>query len=56
MSTTTCCLHQLLRPTGNLGISVEGVGDCSKCLPDEDNANCKKYYPIAISMGTVKEN
>ena len=36
------CLYQFSK--GNF--HEEGVGDCSVCVPDENNKKCKMYYPI----------
>jgi hypothetical protein len=41
------CINYLSKP--KYYIPRDGVGDCSKCLPDEEkNKLCKLYYPIPI--------
>ncbi len=40
------CLRQFIRPKERP--MVEGVGDCTTCVTDEKNKNCKMYYEITI--------
>ena len=47
------CLRQVFRPERPLGI--KGVGDCTVCVPDEDNKNCKMFFTITIGFYTVSE-
>ena len=47
------CLHQFVRPT--IHIPIEGVGNCMKCTPSEDNKNCKRYCPINLMTVEVKD-
>jgi len=48
------CLRQWIRPTGPK-VEVKGVGDCTKCIPHEDNVQCRLYYPITISTYEVED-
>lgn len=50
------CLRQWLRPPTETKIKVEGVGDCSTCVPHEDNKNCRLYCEITAPQEfTVEE-
>jgi hypothetical protein len=41
------CFFQIFRPKNNP--KIDGVGDCSKCKPDENtNKKCKNYQQIEI--------
>jgi hypothetical protein len=54
MSKQKLCIHQFIRPTGP-DLKLEGVGNCSKCIPDEKNSDCKQYHPVAVILGDVEE-
>lgn len=47
------CINQLFRPS--LHFSKDGVGDCTKCIPDIRNVECKQFYPVTV-MEFVVEN
>lgn len=49
------CLHQFIRPSEFPHVEVDGVGDCSKCIKDENNKNCKKYCPIHIKTFELED-
>jgi len=49
------CANHLHRPAVRVGMMIDGVGDCTVCIPDEDNIKCKNYVPITISVIEVKE-
>jgi len=36
-------------------VTVEGVGDCSICLPDKNNKYCKNYIRINITIIEIKD-
>jgi len=40
------CLRQFLRPKQNL--RIEGVGDCTTCITDASNKNCRMYVEILV--------
>ncbi len=48
-----CCIRHMCPPDGPL--DMEEVGDCTMCVPDENNKECKMYYAITIAYYTVKE-
>lgn len=48
------CLNQWIRPEESK-IHIDGVGNCRVCTPHVDNINCKRYYPITITIYEVKE-
>jgi len=33
---------------------VKGVGDCTVCVPDKNNKNCRMYYPISINIVEIE--
>jgi len=49
------CLKQLFKPALYIkSIKVPGEGDCSVCLPSEDNKNCISYCPVSVEEFEVK--
>jgi hypothetical protein len=40
------CLHQIFKPDNVTSIPVEGMGNCQICKTDDNNKNCKKFFPI----------
>jgi hypothetical protein len=49
----TICLHQFIRPKSEVSLS-DGSGNCSKCIKDEKNKNCSRFYPIKIKTFDVE--
>ena len=50
------CLHQIFRPKENLGILINGVGNCYICKYDlEENKKCKGYQEISICTYIFKK-
>lgn len=49
----TICLHQFIRPKDNVGIG-DGSGSCHRCVKDEKNKECSRYYPIKITTFDVE--
>lgn len=47
------CLHQFARP--RMTMPMEGRGDCTICMPHDDNRQCKMYCPINVTVVFVKE-
>ena len=50
---TTICYYHLMGKENN--VMVEEIGDCSICIPDENNKHCKNYIPINITIIDIKE-
>jgi len=49
------CVHQLSRDKNKkIKIRNDGWGDCSVCLPDEQNKHCKGFVPVNIFVFEVK--
>lgn len=46
------CINQLHRP--KIHVEVEGVGNCSICMPNKHNKNCKNYRPVNTLSIKVK--
>lgn len=46
MENEIMCINQLFRPKEH--IHMYGVGNCTICEPNEDNSNCKNYYPVNV--------
>jgi len=44
------CLYQFLNCPN---LYLRGVGDCSKCVPDEKNQYCTLYHPIVLLIEEV---
>ena len=42
------CLNQINRPRESFGLKRNGCGDCTVCIPGEQNKNCKCYIPVAV--------
>ncbi len=40
------CVNHLVRPS--IHITVEGVGNCTTCVPDEENCKCKNFSPVTF--------
>ena len=53
------CINQVFRPSMN--IRIEDYGDCTRCVRDEKNKECKRYnsvtvYIIEVNPHKYKEN
>ena len=48
------CLRQFIRPEHV--IDIPNVGNCSKCIPDKNNAVCKLYSPITVVVIEIEAN
>ena len=48
------CIHQIFRPKFRHK-EQEGVGDCTICVPSEDNIYCKGFTPIDLVIVEVKD-
>ena len=46
------CFYQLFK---GFKVVREGWGDCSICVPNGKNQDCKGYWPISIWYFTAKE-
>jgi hypothetical protein len=53
VETTKWCINQIARPKEY--IPMEGVGDCTKCVPDARNKDCKYYKPINVTEFIIQE-
>jgi|WetSurMetagenome_2_1015567.scaffolds.fasta_scaffold229262_2 hypothetical protein len=52
----TVCLHQFIKSSFySKFITREGEGNCKICVPDENNKNCKMYYPIRVEVSDIEE-
>jgi len=40
------CVNHLCKQ--NINIEKQGKGDCTQCIPHEDNKNCSEYKPINL--------
>jgi len=51
------CIHQLFRSKTKLPyyLRPQGCGDCTICMPSEDNKNCKCYAPVKLAIFYIKE-
>ena len=50
------CINQIFRPKSDIGIIIEGAGNCYTCRYDSsNNKKCKHYYPIKIMTYTVQK-
>ena len=56
MDNKKMCLHQFIRPNSEIKVpSPPGYGNCSICITDPNNKNCKGYCPITVSFVDVKK-
>ena len=49
----TVCLYQMF--VSKIKFVQADCGDCTICVSDVNNKNCKKYYPITLWSFTAKE-
>jgi hypothetical protein len=42
------CFNHYFKPS--VDMIKPGKGDCSTCVPDENNKNCSEYQPIKITI------
>ena len=45
------CVNQMVRP--KIKMSLDGVGDCTECVADEENKNCKNFRAVRLSVFSV---
>jgi len=52
----TKCINQLIRPKTSVPewIRPDGVGDCTKCKPCENNQHCAGYTPVRVGTFTIR--
>lgn len=50
------CLNQLFRPKESFGLKKNGYGNCTICVSNEQNKNCKGYIPATIIQFAVNVN
>lgn len=48
----TICVNHLVRP--DIHVTVENTGDCTTCIPDENNYKCKNFNPIGFFTDEIK--
>ncbi len=49
------CLNQFFRSSRSF--ATDGVGDCSTCVTDDRNIECRNYCPIGVTfMEVTNEN
>ena len=49
----TICVNHLVRP--DIHVTVEGTGDCTTCMPDENNYKCKNFSPIGFFIDDIEK-
>lgn len=40
------CVNHLVRPS--IDVTVKGTGNCTTCVPDEENYKCKNFSPVTF--------
>ena len=55
MKTIERCLHQVYPSKVKIPKDLRSNGDCFECEYNEENKNCKSYYPIKIKIYDVKK-
>jgi len=49
------CLHQVFKPKYEVYVTLDNIGNCSKCVYDEDNKYCDRFVPITLYIIDIQK-